>query len=153
MIKLIIKILQSFEKTDNKGINQIKKHEGYRSKLYKCSAGKITIGYGWNIEDTGIDKQTAELRLQLQVQDTIDKLTKSNAWIMTLDEPRKWVFINMCFNMGYGSFRQFKNTLTLAKKGDYEGCADNMIKSKWYKQVGNRSKQLVKQMRSGQWSI
>ena len=33
-------------------------------------------------------------------------------------------------------------------EGDYNKAADEMIDSKWYNQVGNRSKTLVKMMRS-----
>jgi GH24 family phage-related lysozyme (muramidase) len=32
----------------------LKKDEGFRGCSYKCSAGKITIGYGHNIEDNPI---------------------------------------------------------------------------------------------------
>lgn len=33
-------------KTNEKGIELIKRYEGFRSKAYKCPAGKWTIGYG-----------------------------------------------------------------------------------------------------------
>ncbi|MCP4280350.1 MAG: lysozyme, partial [Alteromonas sp.] len=31
----------------------IAQHEGLRLKPYKCTAGKITIGYGRNLDDNG----------------------------------------------------------------------------------------------------
>ena len=33
-------------KLSQNGVNLIKNFEGYREKAYKCSAGKLTIGYG-----------------------------------------------------------------------------------------------------------
>lgn len=33
-------------KTSNKGIELIKRHEGFRSRAYRCPAGVWTIGYG-----------------------------------------------------------------------------------------------------------
>lgn len=33
-------------KTSNKGIEFIKRHEGFRARAYKCPAGVWTIGYG-----------------------------------------------------------------------------------------------------------
>lgn len=40
-------------KTGNKGIELIKKFEGFRSKPYLCSAGKATIGYGNTFYEDG----------------------------------------------------------------------------------------------------
>ncbi|MBP5593653.1 MAG: hypothetical protein J6X75_05780, partial [Clostridia bacterium] len=35
--------------------------EGLRLKPYRCPAGKLTIGYGRNIEDMGISETEAEM--------------------------------------------------------------------------------------------
>ena len=32
-------------------LERIKHHEGYRSKVYKCTEGYDTIGYGFAIKD------------------------------------------------------------------------------------------------------
>ena len=49
----------------SKCVDLIKKHEGLRLFPYKCSVGKLTIGYGRNIEDTGISKEEAETLLNV----------------------------------------------------------------------------------------
>ena len=41
------------------GIEQIKKHEGLELKVYTCTAGRLTIGYGRNLEDRGITEEEA----------------------------------------------------------------------------------------------
>ena len=43
---------------------QIIRHEGFRNKPYKCTANKLTIGYGRNIEDNGITKTEASVLLK-----------------------------------------------------------------------------------------
>jgi lysozyme len=41
--------------------------------------------------------------------------------------------------MGIGGLLTFKNTLLLIKTGQYKKAADEMLKSLWAKQVGNRA--------------
>lgn len=38
---------------------QLVKHESLRLKPYRCPAGKLTIGYGRNLDDNGITKAEA----------------------------------------------------------------------------------------------
>ena len=42
-------------------IKEIKKHEGFRSKVYQCTEGYDTIGYGFAIKDLELDEDIAEL--------------------------------------------------------------------------------------------
>ena len=35
---------------------QLVRHEGLRLKPYRCTAGKLTIGIGRNLDDCGISK-------------------------------------------------------------------------------------------------
>ena len=37
-------------------IAMLQRHEGLRLKPYKCTAGKVSIGYGRNLEDVGISE-------------------------------------------------------------------------------------------------
>ena len=46
-----------YEHLINEATEQLKQDEGWRLKPYRCTAGKLTIGYGRNIEDKGITKQ------------------------------------------------------------------------------------------------
>ena len=36
---------------------QLVKHEGFRLKPYRCTAGKLTIGIGRNLDDRGISQK------------------------------------------------------------------------------------------------
>ena len=53
--------------------NRIKVHEGFRSKVYKCTEGYDTIGFGFAIKDLEMDEDIAEQILM----DILDKLYDS----------------------------------------------------------------------------
>lgn len=64
-----------------------------------------------------------------------------------LNDTRKAVLVNMCFNLGISGLLGFKNTLAFIGAGDFERAANNMLASKWAKQVGLRAIELSEQMR------
>jgi lysozyme len=57
------------------------------------------------------------------------------------------VCVNMAFNLGRTRLSRFKKMITAVNEGKYAKAADEMIDSKWYGQVGNRSRELVELMR------
>ena len=132
-------------------LKTVKRDEGLRLKPYRCTEGKLTIGYGRNIEDHGINEEEAELMLQndLLWAESGCFHVFSDWW--KLNEVRKGVLINMAFNLGIPRLRQFKNMIAAVDKHDYEKAADEMLDSKWAKQVGNRATRLADTMRSGKW--
>ena len=54
----------------------------------------------------------------------------------------------MMFNMGRPRLSQFKMMNACIADGDWEGAAEQMIDSKWYRQVTNRAERLVQRMRA-----
>ena len=142
--------LHPFQK---EGVDQIKKHEGLRLKVYKDSLGIPTIGYGRNLKDRGISTQEAEVLLLHDLKDHIQGLLAKAPWIKTLSTPRKWVLYNMAFNLGIQGLLSFKKTLSLIKEGQYKKASRNMLKSKWAKQVHNRANHLAEQMQTGKWVL
>lgn len=133
-------------------IEQLKRHEGVRLKPYRCTAGKLTIGVGRNLDDVGISMGEAEMML---VND-IESATSTAAYLVgeefvNLNEARRAVVVNMAFNMGLPVLSKFKNTLAMIRRHDYEAAARGMLNSKWARQVGQRAKELSEQMRTGEW--
>jgi lysozyme len=53
----------------------------------------------------------------------------------------------MAFNLGRSRLSKFKKMVTAVNEGNYAKAADEMTDSKWYRQVGRRSKELVEIMR------
>ena len=60
-------------------IDEIKVHEGFRDKVYKCSEGFDTIGYGFAIKDLVLDEDIADLILQRKLEDLQDFLKSSGS--------------------------------------------------------------------------
>jgi lysozyme len=137
-------------------INQIKRHEGKNSKgtrhfPYRCPAGKLTIGYGRNVEDNGITEGEAMAMLRTDILITEAELKANFPWVNNLDDIRREVLINMCFNIGISRLKGFKKMLAACEIGDFETAAAEMKNSTWYRQVGNRAVELVAQMRTGKY--
>ena len=129
---------------------QLVRHEGLRLKPYRCTAGKLTIGIGRNLDDCGISQSEAYIMLINDIMNCEKQLQVKIPDIYNgLDEVRKSVLLNMCFNLGINGLLGFKNTLAFVKAGDWERAANNMLVSKWAKQVGRRAIELSELMRKG----
>lgn len=130
---------------------QLVRDEGMRLKPYKDSVGKLTIGVGRNLDDVGICREEAEMLLQHDIVSHTFDLNTALPWISGLDEIRRGVLINMCFNMGIHALLGFKHTLSLIQQGDYAGASKEMLNSHWAEQVGARAQRLAKQLEEGIW--
>ncbi len=135
----------------SKCVELLKKHEGLKLFPYKCTAGKQTIGYGRNIEDTGISEEEAEFMLQADIERCILELVEKTDYFMVLCEPRQTVLINMLFNLGWPRFNRFKKMITAIKEGDYATASVEMLDSRWADQVGGRAKELASIMSRGDY--
>ena len=136
---------------DDKLIEQISRHEGTVLSLYKCSAGKLTIGTGHNIEDLGISQEVSDVMLGEDLQ-IAQQAAESMDYYYSLNNARQGVITNMVFNMGMPTFLKFKNMNAALNVGDYEVAADEMKDSVWYVQVGDRGRELEAQMRNGEYA-
>jgi len=129
---------------------QLLRHEGMRLKPYRCTAGKLTIGVGRNLDDCGISQKEAYVLLESDIRQCERQILAEIPEIyLQIDEVRKSVLLNMCFNMGIKGLLSFKNTLAFIEAGDWERAANNMLVSKWAKQVGSRAIELSELMRKG----
>jgi lysozyme len=136
----------------SKLIEDLKKDEGLMLKPYLCSAGKLTIGYGRNIEDKGISKQEAMIMLKNDIKEC-ELQCKNAFWFYNnLNVVRQNILINMCFNLGIEGLKKFKRFLGYLEVNDYSNAAVEMLDSKWAKQVGIRAIRLAKEMETGTFS-
>lgn len=135
----------------SKIVEQLKRHEGFRSKPYLDTVGKSTVGYGRNLDDIGISKDEGE---QLLINDLVvaqEELENNFVFYFGLSSVRRAVLQNMVFNMGISRLKGFKKTIAYIAAGHYELAADEMLDSKWARQVGSRAVELSDQMRSNEW--
>ncbi len=136
----------------NKLIEQLKIHEGMKLKPYKCTAGKLTIGIGRNLEDVGISEDEANMLLRHDIQEATRQLLHSFPWMGEFNDARISAMINFTFNVGIGTVKKFENTLSYMQSGDWDKAADEMMDSRWARQVGNRAVEVTEQIRTGKWS-
>jgi lysozyme len=130
-------------------IRELTRDEALRLKPYRCTAGKLTIGVGRNLDDVGISQGEAEIMLRNDIAKVSAELDRDLPWWKTLDEVRQRVLANMAFNLGTHGLLGFKNTLRLVETGKYLEAAQAMLASKWAKQVGPRAERLALMMRDG----
>lgn len=128
-----------------------KRFEGLRLKPYLCPAGKLTIGYGHNIEDNGITEEIAVKLLDTDLMAAEREVRAKFSGYAKLNEARQFVLTDMCFNIGISRLLTFKKMFAALAKGEYHTAAREMQDSKWYRQVGNRGKILCEIMKSGEY--
>jgi lysozyme len=130
------------------------KHEGCVFEVYLCTEGHKTAGIGHLLEDPDNweigDEVTSAQVLRWFEQDYKEAVSDCCAVFLNFDslpDYVKRVCINMAFNLGRNRLSKFKNMVRYVNEGNYQKAADEMIDSRWYNQVGNRSKELVEWMR------
>lgn len=130
--------------------NMLIRHEGLRLKPYRCTAGKLTIGIGRNLDDNGITEAEARMMLNYDIEVSRSKLLRYK-WFNKLNNPRQDAIINMVFNLGMPRFLGFKRTIGYLKLEDYENAAIEMMDSKWANQVGDRATELAAIILTGKY--
>ncbi|GAB6161902.1 glycoside hydrolase family protein [Desulfothermus naphthae] len=126
-------------------------HEGKKKFVYRCPAGKLTVGVGRNLEDKGLSEDEIEYLLQNDIKECISDLTKIFDNFFKLDDVRQAVLIDMRFNLGPTRFRSFKRMIKAVKEQDFQRAAEEMKDSKWFKQVKQRGQRLYEMMKTGKW--
>lgn len=128
---------------------RLTRFEGRSSKPYVDTVGKLTIGIGWNLTDNGLPDNIIDELFRISLTKATLDAEKIPVY-PKLSAARKTVLIDMVFNMGLHSVLGFRNTLDMMNRGDFAGAADNMLKSQWAQQVGNRAIELARIMRDGE---
>jgi lysozyme len=147
---------------------QLKIHEGYRRRVYLCSRGKPTVGYGYNLSanplhlstleinyafTNGMNEHEASRLLALMIGKCITQLEDSLTFFHKLNPARQDCLINMCFNLGWVGLMKFKKFLLLAEAGEYSQASIEMLNSKWAKEdVPARALELSTQMKTGEYA-
>jgi len=131
-------------------IDSLINHEGIRNLVYEDSVGILTIGVGHNVEDVPLTPRAIQAILEDDINIATAELDRSwNHWKRDLSPARQNVLIEMVFNLGYPRFSKFEKLIQAIHDHDYEAAADEMLDSKWARQVGRRAINLATQMRSG----
>lgn len=131
--------------------DQLIDHEGLELKPYRCTAEKLTIGVGRNIEDRGITEDEARYLLKNDIKIVEDELLEKKPVVAGLDAVRQRVLVDMGFNLGIPTLLKFQNMWNAIEEEDFQTAADEAMDSRWAKQVGRRAERLCQAMATGEW--
>ena len=135
----------------------LKRHEDLRLKPYKDSRGIWTVGYGHNLEAHGepIPESISLEQAEKYLDDDIARARRNCELFIPgwddLDEVRRCVLVDMCFNLGLAGLIKFRIMLRCLQAGLYSKAAEAMLDSLWATQVGGRATELSKMMETGEW--
>ena len=106
-------------KTSSKGINLIKKYEGFRSKAYLCPARIWTIGYGHTSgvkSGDVITEAQGEEYLRADLKEAENVINSHN---LELNQNQFDALVSFVFNLGPGNFNR-STLLKLIKGSRYD---------------------------------
>jgi len=135
----------------SKLIETLRRHEGVKNTLYKCTSDKWTIGVGRNLEDVGISDDEIDYLLENDIERTEELLDEYMEWWRDLDSVRQEAMVNFVFNVGIGTAQKFKKAIAALQEQDYDTAADEMMDSNWSKQVGQRAEEVTEMIRTGEY--
>lgn len=118
-------------------------HEGLRLKPYHCTADKLTVGVGRNLEDVGISHDEAMYLLGNDIERVTSDLNDRIPFWNNLSANKQIVLASMAFQLGMHGLMQFKKMLAAAEAGDDVEVTKQMRDSRWYKQTPNRVDDLI----------
>ena len=140
-------------------INELKREEGFRDRVYQCSEGVDTIGYGFNVKYLSKDEldlnggfiepmseEVATKILEAKVSKLIKSVDEVYSWIDNLPEVVKIGIYDMIYQLGIKGFGSFVNTQKYLKLLDYNKAIENIKNSKWAKQTPRRANNLIKRL-------
>ena len=134
---------------------EIKRHEGEVLEIYEDSLGYKTLGvghlckpedpeYNWEI-GTPVSQEVVDMYYEddfnKHVAEAMHVFGTEEAFA-NLPENIQHVLVNMCFNLGGTRLSKFRNMLAACREHDWKRMAAEMEDSRWFKQVGRRSREL-----------
>lgn len=123
-------------------------HEGYREKPYVDTAGKLSIGVGRNLTDVGLFEPEITLMLNNDIDYFYNWLNEAFPWFSELNQARQIALVDMCF-MGTKKFLTFKRMIDALSQGNFLTAANEIIHSKYHKQVGKRAEDIARIIKTG----
>ena len=123
-------------------IEQIKEHEGFRSRVYQCTEGHDTIGFGFKVADLELDLDLAEEILQRKLNLLIKRVNNRFSWVSKAPEPIQNVVYNMVYQLGLNGFSRFRLSIQYLADKNYDKASKEMLDSRWARQTPNRAIEL-----------
>ena len=137
---------------------ELEQDEGCIYEVYLDHLGYPTFGIGhlittsdkertWAV-GTEVEESRVQQAFEKDIQTVLSDCKKLYNNFYDLPEEVQLIIANMMFNMGYTRLSKFKGMKRGVDSRDWESAADEMVDSRWYRQVTNRADRLVVRMRS-----
>ena len=137
---------------------EIAADEGEVHEIYLDHLGLATFGIGHLVRDddpesglpvgTPVDNDRVVEAFESDIETVLSDCNKLYSDFDDLPEEAQRVIANMMFNMGRPRLSQFKGMKAGVDTRDWHRAADEMVDSRWYRQVTNRADRLVKRIRA-----
>ena len=136
-------------------LESVKKHEGYRNKVYLDTLGKRTVGVGHLcVEDFWEDDKEYEESFLMEIlEKDLQEAIRGARSLMEehgcadINEKAEELLIEMVFQLGKTGVSKFKNMWKALAEKNYIGASYEMLDSRWAKQTPNRAKAMAKTMK------
>ena len=132
--------------------------EGEVNEIYLDHLGYPTFGIGHLVLDsdpesglpvgTTIDNDRVVEAFESDIETVLSDCNKLYPDFNDLPEEAQRVIANMVFNMGRPRLSKFKGMKAGVDARDWNRAADEMVDSRWYRQVTNRADRLVERIRA-----
>ena len=132
--------------------------EGVKYEIYLDHLGLPTFGIGHLVTKsdpefgepvgTAVDKDRCIEAFSKDLETVMSDCYKLYSDFDSLPEEAQLIIANMMFNMGRPRLSKFKGMKRGVDARDWNQAADEMVDSRWYKQVTNRANRLVERMRA-----
>lgn len=109
--------------------------------------GTLTVAAGVNL-DIGLTSSEAEFLTRSRMDAAVASAS-TLPWFESLSEARQEVVVEMIFNLGLKDFSLFRKMNEALAAGDFKTAAQEMLDSRWHKQVHGRAERLAKAMEDG----
>lgn len=133
----------------NRFVTQLRFHEGVKNLVYKDHLGIETIGVGRNLRERGLSDEEVDYLLQNDIKIVEDELDKTLPWWRDMSEVRQRALADLVFNMGMPRLHGFVKTLDALQRRDYQTAAEELLDSKYARQVGARAVRVAEMIRTG----
>jgi len=137
-------------------LESVKKHEGYRNKVYLDTLGKRTVGVGHLcVEDFWEDDKEYEEEFLMDIlkKDLQEAIRGARELMeqrdcLEIDDKAEELIIEMVFQLGKTGVSKFNNMWKCLSEQNYIGASFEMLDSRWAKQTPNRAKAMAEQMKA-----
>jgi len=136
---------------------ELKVDEGVKYEIYLDHLGLPTFGIGHVVLDTDpehgmavgtpVSEDRVNACFDTDVAIVIDECRKLYEDFDNLPGEAQLIIANMLFNMGRPRLSKFVGMKRGVDAGDWNAAANEMVDSRWYRQVTNRADRLVERMR------